>query len=112
MDRLFSMEVFVASVDLGSFTAAANVFKITPAMVSKHILSLEKRLGATLLARTTRTQKLTEIGQKYYDNCKQILGQIADAEGWRRRDGKQTERPSQGKCLHVVRLLDIGPDRL
>lgn len=44
MDRLFSMEVFVASVDLGSFTAAANVFKITPAMVSKHILSLEKRL--------------------------------------------------------------------
>jgi DNA-binding transcriptional LysR family regulator len=80
MDRLLSMEVFVASVDLGSFTAAANVFKITPAMVSKHIVSLEKRLGATLLARTTRTQKLTEIGQKYYDNCKRILGQIADAE--------------------------------
>lgn len=80
MDRLLSMEVFVTAVDLGSFTAAANVFKISPAMVSKHITALEKRLGATLLARTTRTQKLTEIGKKYYENCKQILGQIADAE--------------------------------
>jgi DNA-binding transcriptional LysR family regulator len=80
MDRLLSMEVFAATVDLGSFTAAANAFKITPAMVSKHISTLEKRLGATLLARTTRTQKLTEIGQKYYENCKQILGHIADAE--------------------------------
>ena len=80
MDRLLSMEVFVATVDLGSFTAAANAFHITPAMVSKHISALEKRLGATLLARTTRTQKLTEIGLTYYGRCKQILSQIADAE--------------------------------
>lgn len=80
MDRLLSMDVFVTAVDSGSFTAAANVFKITPAMVSKHVAALEKRLGATLLARTTRRQKLTEIGQKYYENCKRILGQIAAAE--------------------------------
>lgn len=80
MDRLLSMEVFVATVDRGSFTAAANAFHITPAMVSKHISALEKRLGATLLARTTRTQKLTEIGLTYYGRCKQILSQIADAE--------------------------------
>lgn len=80
MDRLLSMEVFVAAVELGSFTAAASLFKITPAMVSKHVTSLEKRLGATLLTRTTRRQKLTEIGQNYYENCKRILGKIADAE--------------------------------
>lgn len=40
MDRLLSMEVFVATVSLGSFTAAANAFRITPAMVSKHITAL------------------------------------------------------------------------
>ena len=80
MDRLLSMEVFVATVDMGSFTAAANAFRITPAMVSKHIGALEKRLGATLLARTTRTQKLTEIGQTYYERCKQILAHVAEAE--------------------------------
>jgi DNA-binding transcriptional LysR family regulator len=80
MDRLLSMEVFISAVELGSFSAAANAFKITPAMVSKHISALEKRLGGTLLARTTRRQKLTEIGENYYKNCKQILGQITDAE--------------------------------
>lgn len=80
MDRLLSMEVFVSVVELGSFTAAANQFKITPPMVSKHITSLEKRLGSTLIARTTRTQKLTEIGRNYYENCKHILGKITDAE--------------------------------
>lgn len=89
MDRLLSMEVFVSAVELGSFSAAATVFKITPAMVSKHITSLEKRLGATLLARTTRRQKLTEIGQKYYENCKQILGQITDAEAGAEAMGSQ-----------------------
>lgn len=80
MDRLFSMEVFVTTVYSGSFTAAANIHKITPAMVSKHVNALEKRLGATLLTRTTRRQHLTEIGQNYYENCKRILGEIADAE--------------------------------
>lgn len=80
MDRLLSMEVFAATVDLGSFTAAANAFKITPAMVSKHITALEKRLGSSLLIRTTRRQHLTEIGKKYYENCKQILEQIVSAE--------------------------------
>lgn len=80
MDRLLSMEVFVSAVELGSFTAAANAFNITPAMVSKHVTSLEKRLGATLLTRTTRRQKLTEIGRNYYDNCKRILAEITEAE--------------------------------
>ncbi len=74
------MEVFVAVVERGSFTAAAEAFRITPAMVSKHIGSLEKRLGSPLLARTTRRQNLTEIGKKYYEQCKRILEQIAAAE--------------------------------
>ena len=80
MDRLLGMEVFVATVELGNFSAAAEVFKITPAMVSKHIMALEKRLGGTLLARTTRRQNLTELGSNYYKNCKQILAAIGDAE--------------------------------
>lgn len=74
------MEVFVAVVELGGLTAAGNAFKISPAMVSKHLVALEKRLGATLLSRTTRRQHLTEIGKKYYQNCKEILQQIADAD--------------------------------
>jgi DNA-binding transcriptional LysR family regulator len=80
MDRFVSMEVFVSVVELGSFTAAANAFRMSPSMVSKHINALEKRLGSTLLKRTTRTLHLTEIGGNYYQHCKDILVQIVEAE--------------------------------
>lgn len=80
MDRVESMQVFVSVVELGSFTAAAQAARLSPAMVSKHINALEKRLGSTLLQRTTRSSHLTEIGRSYYQNCKEILSQIAQAE--------------------------------
>lgn len=79
MDRLLSLEVFVSVVELGNFSAAGNAFDITPAMVSRHITSLEKQLGGTLLARTTRSMKLTELGENYYKNCKHIISLIIDA---------------------------------
>jgi DNA-binding transcriptional LysR family regulator len=80
MDKLRSMEVFVAVVDQGSFTAAADAFEISPVMVGKHIRALETRLGAQLLTRTTRRQSLTEIGRQYVDQCRAILAQISAAE--------------------------------
>lgn len=79
MDRLLSLEIFVTVVELGSFSAAGNAFDITPAMVSRHITSLEQQLGGTLLARTTRSMKLTELGDNYYKNCKHVLGLIGEA---------------------------------
>ena len=78
MDRLLSKEIFVAAVEMGSFTAVANHFRLSPPMISKHIRELEKRIGASLLNRTTRRQHLTEIGEEYYAKCKEILHQIAD----------------------------------
>ena len=80
MDKLRSMEIFVAVVDAGNFTAAANAFNLSPVMVGKHIAHLESALGARLLARTTRRQSLTEIGAQYVEQCRMILAQIAAAE--------------------------------
>jgi len=80
MDKLRSMEIFVAVVDTGSFTAAAERFKISAVMVGKHIRSLEEKLGAALLTRTTRRQSLTEIGRHYADQCRTILAQVQAAE--------------------------------
>lgn len=80
MDKLRSMEIFVAVVDAGNFTAAASAFHISPVMVGKHIAQLEATLGARLLTRTTRRQSLTEIGAQYVDRCRAILAQIAAAE--------------------------------
>ncbi|MTW10918.1 LysR family transcriptional regulator [Pseudoduganella eburnea] len=80
MDKLRSMEVFVAAVDSGSFTSAAERFGISAVMVGKHVRELEQRLGAALLTRTTRRQSLTEIGRQYAEQCRAILAQIDAAE--------------------------------
>jgi len=77
MDRLTSMAVFVKTADSGSFAAAALAFGISPQMAGKHVSTLEERVGARLLNRTTRRQSLTEIGQIFYERCKALL---ADAE--------------------------------
>jgi DNA-binding transcriptional LysR family regulator len=80
LDRLTSMAVFVRAADLGSFAAAATVLGLSPPMVAKHVVSLEDRLGARLLNRTTRKQVLTELGRAYHERCKLILAEADAAE--------------------------------
>lgn len=80
MDKFVSMEIFVAVVEAGSLTAAAERFNISSAMVGKHIRSLETRLATRLLTRTTRRQSLTEIGRHYYEQCRRILADVKQAE--------------------------------
>ncbi|MFM0132979.1 LysR family transcriptional regulator [Paraburkholderia sediminicola] len=80
MDKFVSMEIFVAVVEAGSLTAAAERFDISSAMVGKHIRSLETRLATRLLTRTTRRQSLTEIGRQYYEQCRRILADVKAAE--------------------------------
>lgn len=80
MDYLKSVEAFILSADKGSFTAAAEVMCITPAMVGKHIRELEKRLGCQLIHRSTRRQGLTSAGQRFYAHGLQILSAVHEAD--------------------------------
>ncbi|RDJ99688.1 LysR family transcriptional regulator [Paraburkholderia lacunae] len=80
MDRLTSMAVFVKTADSGSFAAAALAFGISSQMAGKHVSTLEERVGARLLNRTTRRQSLTEIGQIFYERCKALLADAQAAE--------------------------------
>ena len=80
LDRFRSMEVFVAAVDAGSFAAAAQRLDMTPQMVARYVQTLEARLQATLLQRTTRRQHLTELGEAYYQRCVQLLQDAAAAD--------------------------------
>jgi DNA-binding transcriptional LysR family regulator len=80
LDRLTSMAVFVRAADLGSFVRAGDSLGLSPQMVAKHIAALEARLGARLIQRTTRKQSLTEIGQLFLDQCRQILTDVEEAE--------------------------------
>ena len=81
MDRLTSMTIFARAVELGSFSAAAAVFHMSPQLVGKHVRMLEQHLGVQLLNRTTRRQHLTEIGASYYDRVKVILAEVGAADG-------------------------------
>ncbi|WP_296947534.1 LysR family transcriptional regulator [uncultured Massilia sp.] len=80
MDRLTSMAVFVKSVEAGSLSGAARQMGLSQAMVSKHLRSLEERVGARLLVLTTRRLALTEAGARYHQRCLQILGDVEDAD--------------------------------
>jgi DNA-binding transcriptional LysR family regulator len=80
MDRLTSLEVFSQVVECGGFSAAGRKLNMSTTMVSNHVQSLEDRLSARLLNRTTRKVSLTEVGRAYYDRCIQILADIEQAD--------------------------------
>ncbi len=66
---------FVAVVEAGSFTAAAQTLGQSKAVVSFTIKQLEKQLGVSLLTRSTRRLELTEVGEHFYPHCLQLLQQ-------------------------------------
>jgi len=80
MDRLTEMEAFANVVDQGGFTDAAKKMGISKSAVSKHVSSLEHRLGARLLNRTTRRVSPTEIGLAYYDRARRVLNDAGEAD--------------------------------
>jgi DNA-binding transcriptional LysR family regulator len=87
--QLGSIEMFCKAAELQGFTAAAQVLGVTAAAVSRSVGRLEERLGAKLFTRTTRLMRLTDEGRTYFDQCRQALAQIENAE--RAINGSQAE---------------------
>jgi DNA-binding transcriptional LysR family regulator len=65
METLSSIESFVRSAELGSFSAAARRLSLTPGGVSKNVAKLESDLGVRLFHRSTRSLTLTEAGEQF-----------------------------------------------
>ncbi len=80
MDRLHTMEVFVAVADAGGFARAAEALRLSPPAVTRAISALEERLGVRLFNRTTRSLSLTEAGQGYLGECRRLLDDIEGVE--------------------------------
>ncbi len=76
MDRFRSMETFVRVARSGSFTIAAEQLGLSRALVSRHVGSLEARLGVRLLSRTTRSLHLTDEGRSYLEFCERLFRDI------------------------------------
>ena len=71
---------FVAIMDTGSFSAAADRLGQTPSGVSRSISRLESQLGMTLIKRTTRRLHLTEEGEWLLARARKILSDLQDTE--------------------------------
>lgn len=74
--QLHRVQTFLAVVELGSYTKAADYLSISKAMASLHVKALEQALAVTLLVRSTRRISLTEAGQELYDEFKALVGQL------------------------------------
>jgi DNA-binding transcriptional LysR family regulator len=80
MDRFEDLQAFVAVVETGSFTAAADRLGSAKSAVSRRVSSLEERLGVQLLRRTTRRLNVTDTGQSFYERSARILADLEEAE--------------------------------
>ena len=80
MDKFEDLQAFVAVVEAGTFTAAADRLNIAKSAVSRRVSALEERLGVQLLHRTTRVLNLTETGQSFFEHSARILADLDEAE--------------------------------
>ncbi|GAB3056172.1 LysR substrate-binding domain-containing protein [Stenotrophomonas tumulicola] len=72
------LNTFVTVVDRGSMAAAARSLHITPAAVAQQIRTLERELGAPLIARSGRTVSVTEDGARILQRARDLLRSVAD----------------------------------
>jgi len=80
MNKLEAMSAFVRVVERGSFSSVARELQSSQPNISKLIRALELALGGRLFARSTRRLALTDEGQRYYAECRQILAAVDAAE--------------------------------
>lgn len=97
-DQLNGILAFKLVADRRSFTAAAEEMRVSAPAVSKMISQLEKKMGVTLLTRTTRTVSLTEAGKLFLDNAGPAINQIIIAQEMTQ---SQAKKPSGTLKLNV-----------
>lgn len=103
--NLRRLAYFVAVVETGSFTAAAQRLGITKAVVSQQVARLEREFRTSLLVRTTRKVNATEVGQAFYLRCALILREAEHAFD----DLAETSAEPSG-MLRLTAPFDYGVD--
>ncbi|WP_299284838.1 LysR substrate-binding domain-containing protein [uncultured Tateyamaria sp.] len=96
-------DLFIRVVETGSLKAAAAEAKADPSSVTRKIATLEKRLGAKLLIRSTRRSRPTEAGQAYCDGIKRL----ADEQAALRAEITGLSETPKG-LLRVTAPVDFG----
>jgi DNA-binding transcriptional LysR family regulator len=99
---LDGVETFLSVARHRSFRRAAAALGVTPSAVSQAVRALEARVGAALLARTTRSVGLTEAGQRFLERAAPAFDELV-AAGEAARDLGQ--RPTGLLRLSVPRAV-------
>jgi DNA-binding transcriptional LysR family regulator len=100
---LNEIAIFIKVVQTGSFTQAARELSLPNSTVSHKIANLEKRLGITLIQRTTRKLNITPAGQAYFNRCLAGLTEIKAAEV----EAASQQGEPKG-LLKITAPLDLG----
>ncbi len=117
MDRIDLFRVFVRVVDCASFTRAADTLRLPRSTVSAAVQELEGRVGARLLARTTRRVAPTVEGGAFYERCLRLIADVEEVEGLFRQTDAQiagrlrVDMPGRIGRLIVVPALPEFLDR-
>ena len=104
---LDGIAVFVKVVQVGSFSQAAKLLNMPNSTVSAKVAALEKRLGVTLLQRTTRRLHLTEAGEGYFRRCMTALEELHAAE-----NELAIERSETKGVLRLTAPVELGRSAL
>src|SRR5580658_5715635 len=76
---LDGVEAFLSVAEHRSFRRAAADLAVTPSAISQAIRTLEARVGAVLLVRTTRSVGLTEAGERFLARAKPAFEELVAA---------------------------------
>lgn len=85
------LHTFVTVADQGSMAAAARRLNITPAAVAQQLHTLEREIGAPLVARAGRTVSITEAGARILDRARALLRDVHDLGAVAIDDGSSGE---------------------
>jgi len=80
MDHLRCIRTFVAVAEAGSLAGGARQREVSAAAATRAMTALERRLGTTLLLRTTRSLRLTEAGELFLADARRVLADLDAAE--------------------------------
>ncbi|MBD1391167.1 LysR family transcriptional regulator [Neiella sp. HB171785] len=80
--NLEDARLFMAVVDAGSITAAAEALDMPQPTISRRIKNLEQHLGLRLFERAGRSIKLSNFGHQFLNHCQRIHNAVTDAESF------------------------------
>ncbi|CAN7549951.1 LysR family transcriptional regulator [Brucella pseudogrignonensis] len=111
IDHFGDVLAFVRVADTASFTKAAERLGVTRSAVGKSLTRLEEALSTRLVHRTTRSVRLTEEGQLFYEHALRILCEVDDAQAMLSQRNQQpkgrlrVDLPTAFGRLHVLPVL-------